>query len=63
MHELEQLIEKTSTGGCTIDEFLTGDSSDLPVCMEMDHDNWDTVFLAEIENEQQVDDRDSKHNL
>ena len=29
----------------------------------MDHDNWDTVFLAEIENEQQVDDGDSKHNL
>ena len=56
-------MRKLVHGGCTIDEFLTGDSSDLPVCVEMDHDNWDTVFLAEIENEQQVDDGDSKHNL
>ena len=56
-------MRKLVHGGCTIDELLTGDSSDLPVCAEMDHDNWDTVFLAEIENEQQVDDRDSKHNL
>ena len=56
--ELEQLIEKTGTGGCTIDEFLTGDS-DLPVCAEMDDDNWDTAFLAEIGNEQQMEDNDS----
>ena len=56
--ELEQLIEKTGTGGCTIDEFLTGDS-DLEVCAEMDDDNWDTAFLAEIGNEQQVEDDDS----
>ena len=29
-----------------LDEFLTGDS-DLPVCMETDDDNWQTVFFEE----------------
>lgn len=44
--DLEQLIEKTRTGGCTIDrEFLAGDS-DLAVRAELD-DDWDTAFLAE----------------
>ena len=33
--ELEDLIEKTGDGGCTVHEFLTGDS-DLPACVEMD---------------------------
>ena len=37
--ELETLIEKTGDGGCTVDEFLNGDS-DLLVCVEMDDDNW-----------------------
>ena len=55
--ELEQLIEKTGTGGCTVDEFLTGDS-DLPVCVEMD-DNWDTEFIAELGSHQQVDHEES----
>ena len=30
-----------------LDEFLTGDS-DLPVCMETDDDNWQTVFFEEL---------------
>ena len=42
---------KTGDGGCTADEFLTGDS-DLPVCVEMDDDNWDTTFLEELGNDQ-----------
>jgi len=36
---------KTGDGGCTADEFLTGDS-------EMDDDNWDTTFLEELGNDQ-----------
>ena len=42
---------KTGDGDCTADEFLTGDS-DLPVCLEMDDDNWDTTFLEELGNDQ-----------
>ena len=41
-----------------MDEFLTGDS-DLPVCMETDDDNWQTVFfeaLAESHSSQQEED-------
>jgi len=49
--KLEDLIEKTGDGGCKVDEFLTGDS-DLPVCVEMDDDNWDTTFLEELGNDQ-----------
>ena len=48
--ELEQLIARTGTGGCTVDEFLTGDS-DLPVCTEMDADNWDETFGATADQE------------
>ena len=55
--ELEQLIARTGTGGCTctVDEFLTGDS-DLPVCTEMDADNWDETFVAELGNNQHKED-------
>ena len=49
--ELEGLIEKIGGGGCTVDEFLTGDS-DLSVCIEMDDDNWDTTFLEELGDDQ-----------
>ena len=59
--ELEDLIEKTGDGSCTVDEFLTGDS-DLPVCVEMDDDNWDTRFLEELGNDhncEEVSSRDS----
>ena len=42
---------KTGVGGCTADEFLTGDS-DLPVCIEMDDDNnWDIMFLDKLGND------------
>ena len=45
--ELDKLIEKNGDGRCMLDEFLTGDS-DLPVCMETDDDNWQTVFFEEL---------------
>ena len=50
--ELESLIEKTGDGGCTVDEFLNGDS-DLPVCVEMDDDNWNITFIEELGNDQE----------
>ena len=53
--ELQTLIEQTGCEGCTVDQFLTGDS-DLPVCMEMDDDNWEAAFLEELEEHQQVED-------
>ena len=51
--ELENLIEKTGDGGCTLDEFLTGDS-DLPVCVEMDDENWETDFFEELGQSQEA---------
>ena len=52
--ELDKLIEKTGDGGCVLDEFLTGDS-DLAVCVEMDDDNWETVFFEESQEEEEED--------
>ena len=42
---------KTGDGSCTVDEVLTG-GRDLPVCVEMDDDNWDSMFLEELGNDQ-----------
>ena len=57
--ELEGLIEKTGDGGCSLDEFLTGDS-DLPVCVEMDNDNWDETFFDQLgQNQDEVASRES----
>ena len=42
--ELDRLIEKTADDGCSTVEFVAGDD-DLPVCVEMDDDNWQSVFL------------------
>ena len=53
--ELQTLIEQTGCEGCTVDQYLTGDS-DLPVCMEIDDDNWEAAFLEELEEHQQVED-------
>ena len=50
--ELDKLIEKTGDGGCVLDEFLAGDS-DLAVCVEMDDDNWETVFFEELGESQE----------
>ena len=50
--ELESLIEKIGDGGCTVEEFLNGDS-DLPVCVDMDDNNWNTTFIEELGNDQE----------
>ena len=45
--ELGKLTEKTGDEGCSSNEFACGDD-DLPVCTEMDNDNWQSVFLDEL---------------
>ena len=52
--ELDKLIEETGAGCCILDEILTGDN-DLWICMEMDDDNWETVFFEELGESQEVD--------
>ena len=32
---------------CTAQEFISGDD-DLPVCIKMDDENWETTFLEEL---------------
>ena len=44
LEELGRLIEKAGDGDCSTNEFVAGDN-DLPVCVEMDDDNWQSVFL------------------
>jgi len=58
--ELGRLIEKTGDGGCSTDEFVGGDD-DLPVCIEMDGDDWQSAFLDELVNKsgQEEDEEDS----
>ena len=34
----------THNRGCSTDKFVGGDD-DLPVCVEMDGDNWQSAFL------------------
>ena len=52
--ELGDLIEKTGDDGCSSNEFACGDD-DLPVCAEMDDDdNWQSVFLDELTNDQKM---------
>ena len=48
--ELGKLIEKTGDEGCSSNEFTCGDDH-LPVCEEMDNDNWQSVFLDELTND------------
>ena len=48
--ELGKLIEKTGDDGCSSNEFACGDD-DFPVCVEMDDDNWQSVFLDELTND------------
>ena len=51
LFELGRLIEKTGNDGCSSSDFVSGD--DLPVCVEMDDDNWQSVFLDELTNDQE----------
>ena len=45
--ELQCLIEQTGSETCTPQEFISGDD-DLPVCVEMDDENWEETFLDEL---------------
>ena len=45
--ELQHLIEQTRSESCTPCEFISGDD-DLPVCVEMDDENWDHTFIEEL---------------
>ena len=45
--ELQSLIEQTGSESCTPQEFISGDD-DLPVCVEMDDENWEETFLEEL---------------
>lgn len=39
--------EQTGCESCTPQEFISGDA-DLPVCVEMDDENWENTFLEEL---------------
>ena len=45
--ELDTHIGETSDASCMLDEVLTGDT-DLPVCAEMDDENWEITFFEEL---------------
>ena len=45
--ELQYLIEQIRSESCTPREFISGDN-DLPVCVEMDDENWENTFLEEL---------------
>ena len=49
--KIRMLIDKTGTGGCTIDELLTSDS-DLLVYVEMDDDNCNSCREDEDSNDE-----------
>ena len=45
--DLQHLIEQTGSESCTPQEFVGGDD-DLPVCAEMDNENWEKTFFDEL---------------
>lgn len=47
--EVKNLMEKTLLADtrCSIDEYLDGDN-DLPVCIELDQENWEADFLEQL---------------
>ena len=45
--EPHSLIEQTGSDSRTPEEFVSGDD-DLPVCVEMDNENWNETFLEEL---------------
>ena len=45
--ELQYLIEQTRSESCIPREFISGDD-DLPICVEMDDENWENTFLEEL---------------
>ncbi len=52
--EVQSLIEKTmpEEGRCSVDEYLTGED-ELPICVDMDSENWEGEFMAQLGREEQ----------
>ena len=48
----------TTEESCAVNEYLSGDD-DLPVCVDLDSDNWNDNFLAELGQDEQ-DSRDNE---
>ena len=59
--ELSTLIEKTGHGSCSTEEVVGGDD-DLPVCVEMDGDDWQSAFLDKLANDARKDDEEEDSN-
>ena len=63
---LQRLMEKTVPESCTMEEYLSSED-DLPVCLELDDDNWEDNFMTELgqseqseQDEQDVTDDDDE---
>ena len=60
--EVQSLIEKTMPAGgrCDLDEYLHGDD-DLPVCMDLDNDSWETDLLDQLgQDEKEADEEEDE---
>ena len=58
-HQLLELIAKTlpTQDRCPLKEYVSGDTS-LSVCIEMDDNNWEDIFLASFSEQSSADVRD-----
>jgi len=46
--ELNDLILRVQTGrSCSVQELISGED-DIPVCRELENDNWDEAFITEL---------------
>ena len=60
----------TGCESCTPQEFISGDD-DLPVCVEMDDENWENTFLEELtaaegeaeDASQEMDEEDDEYTV
>ena len=61
--EVQSLIEKTMPvdGRCTVNEYLNGDA-DLPVCVDLDSESWQTDFLEQLRQEEQEAGSEAEEN-
>ena len=58
--EMQSMINKTVLPGgtCDVNEYLQGDD-ELPVCVDLDSDNWDTNFMDQlVEDEEEAEQED-----
>ena len=51
---MQSMIDKTMLPGgtCDVNEYLQGDD-ELPVCVDLDSDNWDTNFMDQLVQEEE----------